>query len=82
MASVQSSSVADAMANLHEDGFIFVKDAEAGDRVEEMETRSIPPASEQGLEFYRINVLDDPVCATISLTCVWYLFCPRGSEIC
>lgn len=51
------------------DGFLFAKDAEAGQRVDEMETNSIPFASARGLEFYKINVLDDPVCAMMPLAC-------------
>ncbi|GKZ39801.1 hypothetical protein AbraIFM66950_001231 [Aspergillus brasiliensis] len=46
--------------DLRNDGFVFTKDAVAGDRVEEVERKSIPPASEGGLEFYKSNVLDDP----------------------
>jgi len=41
------------------DGFLFVKDEQAGQRVDEMERNAIPFASERGLEFYKINVLDD-----------------------
>lgn len=46
---------------LSTDGFIYNKDAEAGRRVEEMEENAVPFASEAGLQFYKINVLDDPV---------------------
>ncbi|KAJ5091677.1 hypothetical protein NUU61_006547 [Penicillium alfredii] len=60
MASTESSSVEDLGRGFFRDGFLFVKDTQAGQRVEEMETNSIPFASERGLGFYKINVLDDP----------------------
>lgn len=43
------------------DGYVFEKDAETGQQIEEMETNCIPFASEAGLQFYKTNVLDDPV---------------------
>ncbi|KAJ5343398.1 uncharacterized protein N7506_003222 [Penicillium brevicompactum] len=42
------------------DGYVFEKDAETGQQIEEMETNCIPFASEAGLQFYKTNVLDDP----------------------
>lgn len=72
MAFTQSSLAAsadDSGGDLFKDGFLFVKDAETGRRVEDMETHSTPFASEKGLEFYKVNVLDDPVCTMICLAC-------------
>jgi hypothetical protein len=65
--SLSAASSEDSGGDLLKDGFLFVKDADTGQRVEEMETSSTPFASERGLEFYRINVLDDPVCTMIPL---------------
>lgn len=62
MASREISSAEISGGALSKDGFIFVKDMRAGQRVEEMEIKSIPFASEGGLEFYKANVLDDMVC--------------------
>lgn len=78
MTSKSSSAVLaeDTGGDLLEGGFVFVKDADTGQRVEEMETDSVPFASERGLEFYKTNVLDDPVCTIISLVCSIGLISP------
>ncbi|CEL00942.1 hypothetical protein ASPCAL00534 [Aspergillus calidoustus] len=60
MASFESSSLKDSGGDFFKDGFVFVKDGEAGNAVEEMEANSIPFASKRGFEFFKVNVLDDP----------------------
>lgn len=64
MAHTESSSTGEPGPDLLRDGFLSVKDADVGKRVEEMETNFVAFASEGGLEFYKVNVLDDPVTAT------------------
>lgn len=61
MANTGSALHETLIGELSTDGFIYSKDAEAGRRVEEMEENAVPFASEAGLQFYKINVLDDPV---------------------
>lgn len=65
MAAIDSALCSSPKDELTSDGFMYKIDAEAGHRVEEMEVNSIPFASEAGLQFYKINVLDDPVCFSI-----------------
>lgn len=65
MAANDSALCSSPNDELNSDGFMYKVDAEAGHRVEEMEVNSIPFASEAGLQFYKINVLDDPVCFSI-----------------
>ncbi|KAJ5292154.1 hypothetical protein N7478_001405 [Penicillium angulare] len=60
MATLDSALHSDVGGELAGDGFLYKEDAEAGHRVKEMEVNSIPFASEAGLQFYKINVLDDP----------------------
>ncbi|KAJ5537492.1 hypothetical protein N7513_004773 [Penicillium frequentans] len=60
MAAIDSALCLSSKDELDSDGFIYKVDAEAGHRVEEMEVNSIPFASEAGLQFYKLNVLDDP----------------------
>jgi hypothetical protein len=67
MAYIESSLTDDSRTDFLKDGFLSVKDANAGERVEEMETKSVVFASERGLTFYKVNVLDDPVGTTMLL---------------
>ncbi|CRG88238.1 hypothetical protein PISL3812_05265 [Talaromyces islandicus] len=60
MAGTKSSSTGNPGEDFLKNGFLSVKDAEAGERVEEMERNSVLFASERGLQFYKVNVLDDP----------------------
>ncbi|KAJ5737397.1 uncharacterized protein N7483_002522 [Penicillium malachiteum] len=60
MATIDSALRSNLTGDLTKDGFLYKQDAEAGHRVEEMEVKSIPFASEAGLQFYKVNILDDP----------------------
>lgn len=66
MASFEASSLEDSGGDFFKDGFVFVKDGDAGNAVEKMEANSIPFASKRGFEFFKVNVLDDPVRTTMS----------------
>ena len=75
MAHTESSSTGEPGSDFLRDGFLSVKDVDVGKRVEEMETNSVAFASEGGLEFYKVNVLDDPVTATPLLSELTTNFC-------
>ncbi|KAK4107107.1 hypothetical protein N656DRAFT_720756 [Canariomyces notabilis] len=51
----------DARKSILEDGFFLVRDPQIGERVKEMEGKGFPYASEYGLDFCKVNVLDDRV---------------------
>lgn len=61
MAAIDSTSNITCKDTFIKDGYIFEKDTETGQQIEEMEVNCIPFASEAGLQFYKTNVLDDPV---------------------
>jgi len=54
-----TSSVEDARKSILEDGFFCVEDPVVGQRVLEIAEKGSPLLSEEGLEFCKINVLDD-----------------------
>ncbi len=56
-----SESVEDVRRSILENGFFLVKDPLIGERVRDMERRDFPYASEYGLDFCKVNVLDDVV---------------------
>lgn len=61
MAAIHPTSNLTSEEALLKDGFVFEKDAETGRQIEEMEANCVPFASKAGLQFYKANVLDDPV---------------------
>lgn len=69
MAGIDSPSSLTNEDAIIKDGYIFKKDAETGQRVEMMESNLTPFASEAGLQFYKNNVLDDPVPTIVSISC-------------
>jgi hypothetical protein len=67
MATIDQTSDSTYQDEFTRDGYIFEKDPEAGQRVEEMEAACIPFASQAGLQFYKTNVLDDPVSPVLAI---------------
>ena len=61
MATIDPTSNLTCEGAFVKDGFVFEKDAETGQQIEDMEANCIPFASKAGLQFYKTNVLDDPV---------------------
>ncbi|KAF1993219.1 hypothetical protein P154DRAFT_527922 [Amniculicola lignicola CBS 123094] len=60
MASSQLSSTESTRNSILENGFFFDHDAILGQLIEEMDKDSIPFASAGGLQFCKLNVLDNP----------------------
>lgn len=56
-----SESVEDARRSILENGFFFVMDPLIRERVQEMERKDLPYASEYSLDFCKVNVLNDVV---------------------
>ena len=54
-------ALVDARKSILEDGFFSMDDSVVGEHVLEMEQKDFPFASEYGLEFCRLNFLDDTV---------------------
>lgn len=53
-----------------ENGFYFSKDTTVGERVEKMDEDATPFASASGLQFCKVNVLDNPVSHRVAST--WF----------
>ncbi|KAF2182597.1 hypothetical protein K469DRAFT_752086 [Zopfia rhizophila CBS 207.26] len=60
MAPAQSSSAEDTRNAILQNGFFFDQDALLGELIEKMDKDGIPFASAGGLQFCKINVLDNP----------------------
>jgi len=54
-------ALVDARKSILEDGFLSMDDSVVGEHVLEMQQRDFPFASEYGLEFCKLNLLDDTV---------------------
>ena len=54
-------ALADARKSILEDGFFSMNDSVVGEHVLEMQQRDFPFVSEYGLEFCKLNFLDDTV---------------------
>jgi len=59
LASITSLSVTDIQKAFSEDGILYVEDATIGDRVKEIQMKRFPFESAEGLDFCRMNVLED-----------------------
>jgi len=67
LASITSLSVTDIQKAFSEDGILYVEDATIGDRVKEIQMKRFPFESAEGLDFCRMNVLEDIVRTLLSV---------------
>tara|TARA_R110002003_G_scaffold638_4_gene20923 strand:- start:1063 stop:1272 length:210 start_codon:yes stop_codon:yes gene_type:complete len=67
LASIASLSVADIQKAFSEDGLLYMEDAAIGNRVKELRMKRFPLESAEGLDFCRMNVLEDIVRALFSV---------------
>jgi hypothetical protein len=54
-------ALVDASKSILEDGFFSMDDSVVGEHVSEMEQKDFPWASEYGVDFCKLNFLDDTV---------------------
>jgi hypothetical protein len=62
MASISPSSTDDIRRKFSQDAVLFIEDSVVGERVKEMQQRGFPIESADGLDFCKLNALDDTVC--------------------
>lgn len=65
MASTTASSVEQLIRDIKMDGFFLFKDAAKGTEAEGSARKNFPITTVEGLEFYKVHILGDPVSSAI-----------------